>query len=85
MKLIIKLPKTKGRIEIGADADFALVDLKESFSVKAKDLFYRHKHSPYVGRSLTGKVVQTILRGQTVFKNGKIVSKAMGKLVKPLK
>ena len=77
------LPKTKGRIEIGADADFALVDLKESFSVRAEELFYRHKHSPYVGRSLTGKVVQTILRGQTVFKNGKIVSKAMGRLVKP--
>jgi len=78
------LPKTKGRIEIGADADFALVDMKESFSVKTKDLFCRHKQSPYVGRSLTGKVVQTILRGQTVFKGGKIVAKALGQLVKPL-
>jgi allantoinase len=79
-----KLPKTKGRIEIGADADLALVDLKKAFSVKAKDLFYRHKQSPYVGRSLTGKVVQTILRGQPIFKNGKIIAETMGKLVKPL-
>ena len=78
------LPKTKGRIEIGADADFAVVDLKESFSVREKDLFYRHKQSPYIGRRLTGKVVQTILRGQTIYKNGKIVSEPIGRLVKPL-
>ena len=77
------LPKTKGRIEVGADADFALVDLKDSFSIRENDLFYRHKQSPYVGRRLTGKVVQTILRGQTIFKNGKIVSKAIGRFVKP--
>jgi allantoinase len=78
-----KLPATKGRIEIGADADFALAGLRQSFSVRAADLFYRHKHSPYVGRVLTGKVVQTILRGQTVFKDGKIVSSPLGRLVKP--
>jgi allantoinase len=77
------LPPTKGRIETGADADFALVDLKERFSVRAEDLFYRHKQSPYVGRTLTGRVIQTILRGQTVFANGKIVSSPDGRLVKP--
>lgn len=77
------LPHTKGRIEMGADADLALADLKEHFSVRAEDLFYRHRQSPYVGRALTGRVVQTILRGQTVFANGKIVSAPAGRLVKP--
>lgn len=77
------LPHTKGRIETGADADLALVDLKEHFSVRAEDLFYRHRQSPYVGCALTGCVVQTILRGQTVFANGKIVSAPAGRLVKP--
>jgi allantoinase len=77
------LSQTKGRIEIGADADFALADLKQHFSVRAEDLFYRHRQSPYVGRALTGRVVQTILRGQTVFANGKIVSPPVGRLVKP--
>ncbi len=62
-----RLPKSKGRIEIGADADFAVIDLKQAFSVRKEDLFYRHKQSPYVGRALTGRVVQTILRGRTVF------------------
>ena len=77
------LPQTKGRIETGADADFALADLKQHFSVRAGDLFYRHRQSPYVGRALTGRVIQTILRGQTVFTNGKIVSSPAGRLVKP--
>jgi len=77
------LPKTKGKIEVGADADFALVDLRQEFCVKKEDLFYRHQQSPYVGRSLHGKVVQTILRGQTIFKDGKIVSEPIGRLVKP--
>jgi allantoinase len=78
------LPKTKGRIAIGADADFALVNFREKYSVRAEDLFYRHKQSPYVGRTLTARVVQTILRGQTIFKRGQIVSQRRGNLVKPL-
>lgn len=77
------LPKTKGQITIGADADFALVDLSQNFEIKKDDLFYRHPQSPYIGRSLHGKVVQTILRGQTIFRDGKILSQPIGRLVKP--
>jgi allantoinase len=77
------LPSGKGTIAAGADADLALVDLGQTFEVKSQDLFYRHRQSPYIGRALTGKVVQTMLRGQTVFKDGKIVSKPIGRLVRP--
>ena len=74
---------TKGKIAIGLDADFALVDLKQSFTIAKDSLFYRHRQSPYIGRTLTGRVVQTILRGKTIFKDGKIVSSSSGRLVKP--
>jgi allantoinase len=73
----------KGKIAIGFDADFALVDLKQTFAVAKEDLFYRHPQSPYLGRALTGRVVQTILRGQTIYQDGKIVSTSAGRLVKP--
>jgi allantoinase len=78
------LPKTKGRIAIGADADFAIVDFREKYRVRAEELFYRHQQSPYVGRTLTGRVVQTILRGQTIFKRDKIVNLRRGQFIKPL-
>jgi allantoinase len=78
-----KLPKTKGRIEVGADADLALVDLKTQFTVRAEDLWYRHRQSPYVGRALTGRVVRTILRGNTIFDGGRVMSRPTGQLVKP--
>jgi allantoinase len=77
------LPKTKGRIEIGADADLALIDLKGKFSVSAEELFYRHKQSPYVGRALTGRVIRTILRGQTSFRDGRVTSPSRGRFVEP--
>ena len=66
-----------------ADADLTLVDLNAAFTVRGEDLLYRHKHSPYVGRALTGRVVRTILRGQTIFNEGRIVSPPVGRLVKP--
>lgn len=73
----------KGSTEVGFDADLALVDLKQTFAVAKEDLFYRHPQSPYIGRALTGRIVQTILRGKTIFKDGKIISTSAGRLVKP--
>lgn len=73
----------KGKIAVGCDGDFALVDLDQEFTLQAEDLFYKHKVSPYVGDRFRGKVTQTILRGTTIFKDGKIVAKPMGKQLRP--
>jgi allantoinase len=78
-----KLPATKGRVAVGADADLALIDLSARFTVRSEELQYRHPQSPYVGRALTGRVVRTILRGRTIFHEGRIVAAPMGQLVKP--
>ncbi len=78
------LPAAKRGIEVGADADLALVDLNQDFIAEKQDLLYRHRQSPYLGRRLRGRVMRTMLRGQTIFKDGKIVSKPVGKLVKPV-
>jgi allantoinase len=79
-----KVPN-KGKIAAGFDADLALVDLKQTFAVAKEDLLYRHPQSPYVGRALTGRVIRTILRGRTIFKDGKITATGGGKLIKPEK
>jgi allantoinase len=79
------LPPRKGQFAVGSDADFALVDLRSSFSVKEAELLSRHRQTPYLGRPLRGEVKLTCLRGQTVFKDGKIVARPSGHLVKPFK
>lgn len=64
----------KGVISVNSDADLVMVDLNESFELKKEDLFYRHKHSPYIGKEFRGKVTTTIVNGQVVFENGNITS-----------
>lgn len=57
----------KGRISIGKDADFVLIKPDAPYTLEAEDLEYRNKISPYIGREIGAQVVQTILRGQTVY------------------
>lgn len=73
----------KGRLSIGLDADIALVDMSQDQILHADDLYYRHQHSPYVGRRLRGRVARTLVRGITVFHEGKIVSQPIGQLLIP--
>jgi len=78
------LAPAKGRIAVGADADLALVDLGHSAALRADELLYRHRQSPYVGRTLRGRVVRTLVRGTTVARDGKIViDHPIGRLVTP--
>jgi allantoinase len=75
----------KGRVEPTYDADLSLVDLGVTVELRVEDLLDRHKLSPYVGRTFRGRVVRTILRGQTMYQDGKIVGKPIGRLLKPAK
>lgn len=73
----------KGAISVGKDADFTIVDPKAEETVTADTLLYRHRHSPYVGRRMRGRVLRTVLRGQTVYSDGKVVAKPIGRFVRP--
>ncbi len=73
----------KGQIAAGFDADLALVDVNDRYTLTREMLLDRHKLSPYVGRTFRGLVKRTIVRGQTVFVDGRIVSEPIGQLVKP--
>ena len=74
---------SKGSIALGKDADFAIVDLDKSYVLQAKDLFYKHPVTPYIGDTFQGAIHQTILRGTTIFKDGKVTAKPMGRLLRP--
>src|SRR5262252_4244592 len=57
----------KGAIAPGLDADLVVWDPDERWEVVPERLFIRHKVSPYVGKTLRGRVRQTFLRGQIVY------------------
>ena len=73
----------KGAIAVGNDADFTLVDLDAQESVTAESLHYRHRQSPYVGRTLGARVRRTFLRGQMIYDDGNFTARPSGKLVRP--
>jgi allantoinase len=73
----------KGRLEPGADADIVLVDLRAETTVSADQLHYRHRHSPFIGRTLRARVVRTLVRGRTVFDHGRFAGPAGGRLLIP--
>lgn len=75
----------KGSISIGKDGDFAIVDLDKTYKLRAEDLFYKHQATPYIGDTFKGSVEQTILRGTTIYKDGKIVANPMGRLLRPVR
>ncbi|MDY4534050.1 MAG: allantoinase AllB [Tractidigestivibacter sp.] len=57
----------KGRIEVGKDADFCLIKPNSPYTLKAEDLEYRNKISPWIGRTIGCQVARTILRGKTTY------------------
>ncbi len=73
----------KGRIAQGHDADLVLVELRESITLRAHNLRYRHKHSPFTGMTFASRPRRTILRGTTVAIDGAVVGTRCGRFVTP--
>jgi len=64
--------RQKGKISLGYDADLVIIDINQEKEVKNEELFTKCKWSPFNGKVLKGWPVMTIVRGNTVFDNGKI-------------
>jgi allantoinase len=71
----------KGRIAVGNDADLTLVEPGTVHTLETGHLFQRHRLSPYIGREFCGVVRATLLRGKTIFAEGKITAESTGKMI----
>jgi allantoinase len=56
----------KGRIEVGADADFAVYDADAEFRVEAARLAHRNPITAYDGLRYGGRVVRSVVRGNAI-------------------
>jgi allantoinase len=72
----------KGDIDIGYDADLALVDPDESFVVRAAESQSGQGYTPFEGQELTGRVKSTFLRGRLIYENGNVVGPATGSYIR---
>jgi allantoinase len=57
---------TKGAIEVGYDADLCVFAPEAAFTVDARQLQHKNAITPYDGRTLTGVVRSTWLRGRPI-------------------
>ena len=69
----------KGRIEVGHDADLALIDMSLKKKVTNGKLHTKVNWSPFDGMEMQGWPVRTIVNGQTVFLNGEVNKSVRGK------
>jgi allantoinase len=63
---LLGIDDRKGAIAVGLDADLVVLQPEAEVRLGSDDLRYRHRHAPYTGRALRGRVVRRILRGGEV-------------------
>lgn len=69
---------TKGRIAVGYDADFTIVDLKRRETIRNGWIASKPGWTPYDGVEVTGWPVGTFIRGNRVMWEGELVTPASG-------
>lgn len=74
----------KGAMEVGSDADFAIVDLDYEWTINQEETESMAKYNPLHGLELKGKPIKTIVRGKLVYDidKGVVGEKGYGQFVK---
>jgi allantoinase len=70
---------SKGDIAEGLDADLALVDPRESWTIRARDSESTQGYTPFEGLELSCRVKATFLRGELVCENGSVLGAPRGR------
>jgi allantoinase len=72
---------SKGRIAVGYDADFCLVDPANSWTVHSADSQSSQEYTPFEGFELGARVTDTWVRGSQVLQDGNVVGSPLGQYV----
>jgi dihydroorotase len=72
----------KGRIAVGYDADFTVVDLKRTETITNDWIASKCGWTPYDGKKVTGWPVGTVVRGNVVMWDGSLEASSQGEVVR---
>ena len=64
----------KGALQLGSDADIVIFDSHQKSVIEREGLFYKNKHSSFIGMAITGAVASMLLGGKLVYQKGEIVA-----------
>lgn len=73
----------KGALKPGFDADIVIFDPNLEWTITEDSLLYKNKISAFAGLSGRGAPVETLVRGETVYKRGRGPLGFHGRFVKP--
>jgi dihydroorotase len=68
----------KGRIAVGYDADFTVVDLKARRTIRHDLMKTRSGWTPFDGREVTGWPIATVVRGAVAMREGELAAEPRG-------
>jgi allantoinase len=71
---LLGLYPRKGTIRIGADADVVLVNMDEEHVFSNEEITSKAGWTPFEGYHVKGRPTMTILRGQVVAKDGRVIA-----------
>lgn len=74
----------KGTIAEGRDADFCVFEFSEPHAIEADELWTQHRISAYIGRKNRVRMLDTCVRGNFVYRDGRFTNFApAGHFVRP--
>jgi allantoinase len=69
----------KGDLAPGYDADIALVDPAQTWTIRAAESPSTQGYTPFEGLELSARVTTTYLRGQKIYEDGQVLGKPTGR------
>ena len=71
--------KERGFIREGFWADLVLVNMNDTYEVKKEKIFYKCGWSPFESYTFKSRIVETMVNGERIYSQGKILSDTIGK------